>query len=849
MKTRHHPGQQAMSLVIVLSVLVVLSALVVALTIAMRMERQAAHYFVQRSSADLLAREGVESAKAAIREATVGADLLWVTMPGAIYSATNSFAAGGGRMVALHSGFASPSDTEAPDLDRLVRSDDSLTLITGSTTQSNPMRVAWVYVRQDGSREYTSTPNTNNKANPIVGRFAYWADDESARLDLNTAWKRSGNTNSVNHPTKVNLLAIPGLSEAMADTIHEVATNTAFNSPDEARRIPSIAGLVSSNRFSLSHYAFSSTLNPWGNPKIYLTTSSNNLPEEVRTRTDYTNYFLDVRDNNADPGIYAGMNSAKVLQQLARLQSLLGTNQFPYSTDTFASKYSALTRAQIALDILEYVRSAESTNKVVFPLRVRYDTAAGAFTFSGVTGATDDILVGSSRRPMFTEIAIKGGPLTTNNLTQKLQIAYEVQLEVCIPKSYGLSVADLAGGRIGVSSYYPSVLTNASETWGPGIATATIGSDSSIQANEDDKYIYLVVKQSVTKTSQMTNTGASDYGLFTNAPTKFWVRPSMLPPAGALQNGMGQPFWDIAPAAGYTVAGYTNYLAEVFVSDTLSSQVSDPRVNKYKASWVPNLPRTFGAKNHNWTASVAADPPQDREGGVVSDASFRVPPPSGYPSNSQGVVQSVAELGYIPSGIAANVPWRTLRFQPTPGSSRLPDWVLADVFTAPYFPTNNSELYTPRASAVAGRVNLNTRLQPFDTNGRSLPILALFKDATNDSSFSETLVSTAVDNIMSRTYVSGGQNLGGTNGFVSVGELAEIAGLADAGESSERRLQGVLDLATVQGNVFRVYSVGQSLQQTPSGKLVSQAEKMVVAIVERLSDGTLRTLYWRVVPI
>lgn len=59
-----------------------------------------------------------------------------------------------------------------------------------------PMPVAWIYVLRDG-REIIPQPGAHTKAlfdsewlsadNPIVGRYAFWTDDESCKLNLNTA--------------------------------------------------------------------------------------------------------------------------------------------------------------------------------------------------------------------------------------------------------------------------------------------------------------------------------------------------------------------------------------------------------------------------------------------------------------------------------------------------------------------------------------------------------------------------------------------------------------------------------------------------------------------------------------
>jgi len=71
---------------------------------------------------------------------------------------------------------------------------------SGTTTVSNhntnavPMPVKWLYVLQDGTivlpTAVTGTQVTVNgatTANPIVGRIAYWTDDETSKVNINTA--------------------------------------------------------------------------------------------------------------------------------------------------------------------------------------------------------------------------------------------------------------------------------------------------------------------------------------------------------------------------------------------------------------------------------------------------------------------------------------------------------------------------------------------------------------------------------------------------------------------------------------------------------------------------------------
>lgn len=64
---------------------------------------------------------------------------------------------------------------------------------TGGDSQRVPMPVEWLYVLKDGTlgslnseNEFTG-PVQPTAANPITGRIAFWTDDESAKLNINTA--------------------------------------------------------------------------------------------------------------------------------------------------------------------------------------------------------------------------------------------------------------------------------------------------------------------------------------------------------------------------------------------------------------------------------------------------------------------------------------------------------------------------------------------------------------------------------------------------------------------------------------------------------------------------------------
>ena len=65
------------------------------------------------------------------------------------------------------------------------------------------MPVRWVYIRKDGTMvrtpddsEWDDLPAATDNVNPLVGRFAFWADDESTKINYNLAWSRNATLNT-----------------------------------------------------------------------------------------------------------------------------------------------------------------------------------------------------------------------------------------------------------------------------------------------------------------------------------------------------------------------------------------------------------------------------------------------------------------------------------------------------------------------------------------------------------------------------------------------------------------------------------------------------------------------------
>lgn len=802
-----HRHQRAAALITVLAVVVLATILAVGLTVAMRMDRQASYYHLERERATLMAREGVETARAILRAATATDSLSWVSQPGRIVTPTQAFE--------LSSGGGSTSATglfAAANLNRLTWQGNDRIL----DPQGGDISLQWIYVRRDGSRETNQNPSVQTN-NPIVGRYAYWVDDESTRVNLNTAWQRQGNpnTNNLAAASIVSLEAL-GLTSAQALEVYSSAINRAFNTPFEALNLSGLTNILSTNRFLTTHYTQDSDLNPWGEPKMVLTTQKN--------RANGNTNFLDILNvDNTDPGVGANINATKITQTLGKLVGYLTQTNWSYAPgSSFATKYypSDTNRVwQLAADILDYVRSAESTNVFLMPTRGN-PTGTGGFTYGNLSASNS--IIGTVRHPMITEVGAWVGSAMTST---RYELKYT--FEMYLPANAGIDSYPLNGRDVLVWVTGSGFITNRILPGQASPATLAPGQ-------------YAKITQDFTL-------GASSSG---GRPTNVKIRLAPTVPTGGSA--------DIVPLnqdSAYYINCPIDSDPSVSVDNISSAEVNDPRVNKHQANWIPRSGNSFGAVNSIWLQPLASPPfpPQDTDGGTISAASFRMPYPKGHASNPLGIISSAVELGYVSTGVetanANGVPWRSVRLQPTANAPTnvVPDWALLDLFSAPILTngisTNMQKLYAPHENALAGRINLNAgSFQPFSNSIRTNVLNALFTNVTGAPV-------SIVSNVEQRILANGGRSYGITNLFDSVGELAEIRGVSDGGESNEQMiLRQVVRQATVRGNVFSIYSIGQALKQTPSGTLVINGEKMLQSMIERYTDGAApkyRVVYWR----
>lgn len=796
---RHHGA----ALIVVLSILVLVSGLVVGLAMAMRMERSASYYNLERMRADLMARQGVDYGKALLTTSTT--NRFWISAPGRIIASPVGTIGPLSTVIDLSSGRTTETNANASaNLNRRGW--------TGGDELLNPsgtaFNVKWIYVSKSGAYSSNGSPDTNT-----VGRFAFWVDDESSRVDLSTAGARTTNSTDWANPAEIDLAGIAGLGNYITP-IQLRSQNGAFSTPNEALGITNagLRSLLTQNRFYLTHYTQDPEINPWGGGRMVLTT----LQGRAYRRDAYINILSDSTNR---PGFLSSLQVINVNNILNNLMGKLNQTNWPYVSDpraSWASKYGTNGAAQMALDIVEYVRAteADTTNEAfVEPLTATltgtnlvYDPTLKASTFSSTT------LIGTTRRPLISEVAVALDPIETAGV-----FSGKLYVEVYLPTGYGITDQDMPN---------PPYLASDFSGNAPAVA-----SYSATNNTPNGQFLRI---------EQVISTNA------TPRPTNAMLRVALFKAA----SDTAANILDVAPLSATDKINYAIDPTTVATNLINSWEVRDPRVNKYLPNWEHAAANSMFPNpnvNSKWSQVIAPPtglPPADTSAsGAMSQASVQMA--------GRGIVGSVGELGFINTGVASNMPWRSVRLQPTPGASTntVPDWALMDLFAAPVVNTN----YVPGTNTISGRINLNALLINSDTNtirARTNVLNTLFTNViTNVFPVAQSNVVSNV--IVATNLATNGLNIGefvGNQAYSSVGQIAEIRGISDAGEESEKVIRQVASLATVRGDVFSVYSVGQALKVSPGGRVNINGEKMVRAIVERTYDGAgnaqYKIIYW-----
>lgn len=880
---RQRAAREGMALIMTIIILSMITIMVLGLATLVSNEVVSSGAHMDRARAQSYSQMGVNMVTGVLRENTTDAGRVWATYPGALILPAGDASGGDrirlSRMLPLHSGVPSgagmamdPKDPLAPanlNIQTFNDQNPPTHLITDQPTDPDnlaspvaTMPLRWVYVRQDGTLDDSEKPSLTDQKNPITGRFAWWTDDESTKINVNTAWKRnaaSGGTSIKNpftasHPTSINLMSLVdyGMTPAMVDLIHtHVApdpfdyTNVRrfYNSVREVRSLSEqdadFTTMLNKAKFELTHYNHDPDTTFFNEPRIVLTTDK----AKAKGRP-----FLDIKKEGAteiwDP--IAHIDPSKLATTINMLNSYLKRTDWPvapnssFQTKYYAGKPERLT--QLSLNIINYVRSkesaGESTTKAVIPVRGE-QLPGGNFVLMEVATSVN-AYIGITRSPKITEMGLwmNGTSSGSGEAAGSLRYPVKYKVEIHLPKNFGLDQINLT--NLGM---YVSIT-------GTGL--------TSRQAEGSITRAEITGGNPILKAGQYATVTRTDYVDAKSRPTTVNLRVAI----SRVRRLDVAPLGDPAPC--------TLDPKETPEADITSIEVDDPCVNSHKNDWKRRTSKnSFGRRNDGEsggrqisTLGLASDttPRQDTDsGGSITDISIQMPPPAKAAGNESGVVDSVGELGFIhtgmESGSGAGIPWRTLHLQPNQDASNVvPDWAFMDLFTVPVdVPDRVKGIFAPHDTSTAGRININAQVQPYGTNKmespleRRLPLVALLSGVPNNSKDPTSVISIAkareiARHIYNRDLANNGTRNGKRYGYAeaydSPGEIVEIAGVADGGEETEAVVRGIANLLTTRGSVYTVYTVGQTLKQTRNGALVVTAESRQQTMLERYTDST-----------
>lgn len=447
MNTRFLSRSKGSALLITLAIIVVIAIIVVGLTNSARLDRAAASSGLDRMRASLSVDSGIEKVVARLRKYTADSDLYWISQPGRLVVSKSGAGKTLAEEVSLSTGV--PASSGSGVLAPAILNSPSYTsggqgrwLIDGSAnTAPDAMRLRWVYVREDGTEDVSENPDLTNTANPIVARHAYWTDDESTKLNLNTAWRReqtpAAKKTPDNHPSHVSIstLASADSPTDLGDTVHNwIEAGVPFNSVGDARQVGGdLPAIIEANKLQLTSYGSAPNRTFDGKERIYLTMDSRNVPDPKGVNAtggpNYLDLFRDdigeaVRDpgykmhlalgQNRDTGVASGsVLPDKFNRLISALLPQFKRKDWPVAPGkSLAEKFfgAAVTddqAAQLAANVIDYVRIRESRQKLVWPI---YFTGGvgnyGVVNHTAAGASPSGPLILAGRAPLITEMSV-----------------------------------------------------------------------------------------------------------------------------------------------------------------------------------------------------------------------------------------------------------------------------------------------------------------------------------------------------------------------------------------------------------------------------------------------------------
>jgi len=401
------------AIVVTLLFLAVITVLVVGMFSVMQPEQISANDSFGNVRATALCQMAADQAVALIRGATTTAEAaanppganggeFWASQPGRITVFFNSTGlVDTANSVNLYStSNVSPTDASTVDLNQPlfsgsypIASPNSTTPLPSGTAMN--MYAQWNYVLQDSTVAASAS-------NQVIGRYAFWVDDELAKINVNTAdgTLKSG-TSSVSTgtssfgfgtPTEVDLQALMtgGSTAISGSTAQLISTRSGanpytsgaarpFNDPSEILQATGASTLYSDNNFNLTAYNRAPEMNIFGEPKIFIMPTAYGPSQNAAASQYLANLMLGAYDFNGTLPLYWNTHS------------LSYTNTYVSGSTPLAS--TGTTAAMVLAQPISQIYPSSGTNSLTFtspkcnqlPI-YSYLAASGTLTISGTAG-------------------------------------------------------------------------------------------------------------------------------------------------------------------------------------------------------------------------------------------------------------------------------------------------------------------------------------------------------------------------------------------------------------------------------------------------------------------------------
>jgi hypothetical protein len=252
-----HPSESGIALILTLAILALVTLLLIAFVTSMRVENMASKNYNAVIKARELAQGAIDQAVAQIRQATplrtASPLLTYVTFPGGAYVNKNG-------TPTPYSLYSDPTLADPTNL-------NSGLWITGGTNSqgeflpnspNTQINVGWLYVARDG----TVGPPSLVSGKELIGRFAYWVDDEASKININAAGQPTVTAPpspdfGYSTSNEVDLSVLVNGMGASAPGIISARTPDPFTTIQEVKRAaPGItADIFDDNRFEITTYS------------------------------------------------------------------------------------------------------------------------------------------------------------------------------------------------------------------------------------------------------------------------------------------------------------------------------------------------------------------------------------------------------------------------------------------------------------------------------------------------------------------------------------------------------------------------------------------------------------------